>query len=111
MARTIRFHLDEQGASALARGLRHHGIDVTTTPEVGLLSATDAEQLAFAAASGRVMITHDEDFLALSAAGVAHAGITYCHHGKYSLGELIRILVLVWEVYEPEELRGRVEYL
>jgi hypothetical protein len=107
----IRFRLDEHGASALARGLRRSGIDVTTTPEVGLLRATDEEQLAFAGAHGRVLITHDTDFLVLNAAGVPHAGIAYCHPGKYTLGDLLRALVLVWEVYESEELHGRVEYL
>lgn len=41
MARTIRFHLDENVHRAIAEGLRRRGIDVTTTPEVGLLNATD----------------------------------------------------------------------
>jgi hypothetical protein len=42
---------------------------------------------------------------------VGHAGVVYCRGDKYSLGDLVRALLLVWEVYEPEELRGRVEYL
>src|SRR3954466_3270903 len=48
MARTIRFHLDEHCPAALATGLRRRGMDVTTTPEAGLLQATDLEQLAYA---------------------------------------------------------------
>jgi hypothetical protein len=52
MPRTIRFHLDENCAGAIATGLRRHGIDVTSTPEVGLLGAPDPEEskplLAFA---------------------------------------------------------------
>jgi hypothetical protein len=46
MARTIRFHLDENCDRAVAEGLRRRGVDVTVTPEVGLLSATDEAQLA-----------------------------------------------------------------
>jgi hypothetical protein len=111
MFRPVLVVVSEQGASALARVLRRYGIDVTTTPEAGLLRTTDEEQLTFAAADGRVLVTHDEDFLALSAAGVPHAGIAYFHQGKYALGDLVWALVLVWEVYEPEDLRGRVEYL
>ena len=41
MPRTIRFHLDENCSHAIAAGLRRRGIDVTTTPEVGLLGAID----------------------------------------------------------------------
>jgi hypothetical protein len=41
MARTIRFHLDENCHPAIAGGLRRRGVDVTTTPEVGLLHASD----------------------------------------------------------------------
>jgi hypothetical protein len=48
MPRTIRFHLDENCARAIAIGLRRHGIDVTTTPDAGLLGAIDEEQAAYA---------------------------------------------------------------
>jgi predicted nuclease of predicted toxin-antitoxin system len=76
MARTIRFHLDENGHRAIADGLRRRGVDVTTTPEVGLLSASDDEQLAHAWPNGRVILTQDRDFLRLHAAGAPHPGIT-----------------------------------
>ena len=39
MARTIRFHLDEHCPTALAEGLRRHGIDTTMSAEVGLFGA------------------------------------------------------------------------
>jgi hypothetical protein len=41
MARTIRFHLDENAHRAIADGLRRRGVDITTTPEAGLLNASD----------------------------------------------------------------------
>jgi hypothetical protein len=46
MPRTIRFHLDENCDRAIAEGLRRRGIDVTTTPDVGLMSASDEQQVA-----------------------------------------------------------------
>jgi predicted nuclease of predicted toxin-antitoxin system len=98
MAQTIRFHLDEHCPTALAEGLRRRGIDVTTTPEAGLLQATDEEQLAFARREGRVVFTQDEDFLKLHATGSPHAGITYCHQESRSLGDIIRSLTLLWDV-------------
>src|SRR5438552_4830896 len=64
MPQTIRFHLDEHCPTALAAGLRRRGVDVTTTPEAGLLHASDEEHLAFAQREVRVLFTQDEDFLA-----------------------------------------------
>jgi hypothetical protein len=111
MPRTIRFHLDENGSRAIAGGLRRRGIEVTTTPEAGLMGASDEQQAAYGLAEGRVLFTQDQDFLRLDAEGVSHAGIAYCVKESKSIGELIQGLVLIWEVYEPEEMAGRVEYL
>jgi predicted nuclease of predicted toxin-antitoxin system len=107
----MRFHLDEHVANAVARGLRRHGIDVTTTVEAGLRSAEDSDHLAFAFAQSRVIVTHDDDFLRIVASGNAHAGIVYCNSEKYSVGELLRLLILMHEIYAEDELFGRVEYL
>jgi predicted nuclease of predicted toxin-antitoxin system len=111
MPRTIRFHLDENCSKAIADGLRRRGVDVSTTPEVGLMGATDEQQLAYGLASARVLFTQDQDFLRLDAAGVPHAGIAYCIKDSRSIGEIIQSLVLIWEVYEPGEVVGLVEYL
>jgi hypothetical protein len=54
MSRTIRFHLDENCPSAIADGLRRRGIDVTTTPEARLISATDEQQACYALENRRV---------------------------------------------------------
>jgi Domain of unknown function (DUF5615) len=110
MARTIRFHLDENCAKAIATALRRHGIDVTTTPEVGLLGAIDEEQAAHALSIGRVIFTQDRDFLRINASGSAHAGIAYCEKDARSVGEIIEALVLIWDIYGPEEMANRVEY-
>ena len=104
-----RFHLDESVDPALARALRRHGIDVTTTVEVGLRTAADAEQLAFAHATGRVLITHDTDFLRSAKQETAHPGIVFIRHGKLSIGAMAEELILLWEIFRAEELRGRVE--
>jgi hypothetical protein len=111
MPETIRFHLDENVSQAIAEGLRRRGIDVTTTPEVGLMAATDEAQVEFAQQQGRVIFTQDADFLRLHQAGVFHSGITYCVQGSRSVGEIIRGLVLIWELLEPEEMMGKVEFL
>jgi len=111
MPRTIRFHLDEDVAPAIADGLRLRGVDVTTSQAVGLLGALDPMQLAFTHAAGRVLFTHDDDHLMLNAHGVEHSGIAYCHRLKRSIGEIIDGLVLIWELCEPEEMMNRVEFI
>jgi Domain of unknown function (DUF5615) len=58
MPRRICFHLDENCAHAIAAGLRRRGIDVTTTPEMGLLGANDEDQLAFCLAENRVILSY-----------------------------------------------------
>src|SRR3990170_5031038 len=103
MGDRIRFHLDEHIPSDVAYGPRQRGIEVTTTAEtVALLGAPDADHLAFAAREGRVLVTHDADFLRLHRGGRAHAGIVFCHAQRHSIGALVRELVMVWELQTPE---------
>ncbi len=111
MARTIRFHLDEHVSNAVAEGLRRRGIDVTTTADAGLLGADDFQHLAFALAQDRVIFTNDHHFLRLHDQGHHHLGIAYCHQQSRSVGEIIRVLELIWEVLEPHEMRDRVEFV
>jgi hypothetical protein len=111
MTERIRFHLDENVSNAISMGLRRREIDVTTTSEVGLISASDEEQLAFALAQNRVLVTHDDDFVVLHRRGKAHAGIAYCSPGKRSIGQQIKTLVLIWEVITPDEMKGHIEFM
>lgn len=111
MARTIRFHLDENCDPRIAAGLRLHGVDVTTTPEAGLGQASDEVQLAFVVAQARVMITQDTDFLRMAASGWEHPGIAYYPAQSRSIGQVIRQVRLIWQVYEPEEMTNRVEFI
>ena len=98
MPLVLKFHLDEHVSPAIAAGLRRRGIDVTTTREVGLQGADDTDHIAFALPAGRVIVTHDEDYLMLHAQGVRHAGIAYCHQHARSLGQVLSALVLLWQV-------------
>ena len=106
----IRFHLDKNVDPDVAHALRKHGIDVTTTLELGMRGQSDEEQLAFAQREGRVLITCDTDFLAIAKGNLPHAGIAFAHH-KRSLGDVIRAITLIYEVLDPAEMNGQVEYL
>ncbi|MBL8798781.1 MAG: DUF5615 family PIN-like protein [Planctomycetia bacterium] len=111
MPRTIRFHLDEHVAHAVAAGLRRLGVDVSTTADAGLLGAADSEHIQFGLVQQRVIFTEDADFLILANAGAAHAGLVYCQQNSRSIGHIIRSLELIWDIYEPDEMRNRIEFI
>ena len=75
------------------------------------MGANDAAQLAFAASHGRVLVTHDADFLRLHAEGTIHAGIAYCLVGALTAGELLRRLVLIYDLLSVEEMKNQIEFL
>lgn len=102
--------MDEHVHPAIAAGLRRLGVDVLTAQEGGLLSADDSTHLELAARNGRVIFTQDADFLRLHHAGVPHHGIAYAPQGT-PIGRIIRGLMLIHEVLNPEDMTGRVEFL
>ena len=108
MPQTIKFHLDENVNPAIARVLRGRGIDVTTTPEVGLVGANDVEQIQFVKTEGRVVFTHDVDFLRVK---IDHAGILYCGQGRRAIGKIIQWLILIWQILDSGDMENMVEFI
>lgn len=111
MSEKIRFHLDEHIDSNIARGLHRYGIDVTTTVDAGLRTKSDELHFAFIRFEQRVIVTHDDDFLIMASDTTDYPGIVYCPPNSRSIGEIIRSLILIYEVYRPEEMIGRIEYI
>lgn len=107
----LKFHLDENVDSAIADGLRRRGLDVTMPVDAKLIGATDEEHLEFARGEQRVLLTHDDDFLAIAAAGVHHAGILYCRPQSRSIGQIIAAMLLISDCLSPEEMAEHVEFL
>ena len=110
MGDPIRFQTDEHIQKGVIRALRARGVDVLTTTDAGLLGATDEKQLEYAHRERRVMITQDQDFLRLAAAGFAHSGIAYARVGN-SIGEIQYWLLILGDVMTPEEMENHIEYL
>lgn len=115
MADAIRFFFDQH--MPIAGALRRHGADVLTAHEAGRCGLTDEEQLRFATAEGRAVVTHDADYLTLAADflqhGEAFAGVVFCHPDEYGhdVKSLIRDLLILYGVMTADEMQNHVEYL
>jgi hypothetical protein len=109
MAR-IRFLTDEHVPKAVAKGLRERGVDASTAAEARTLGTGDSRLLEHLKAEGRVVVTHDADYLRLHAAGVPHAGIVYAPPDK-SIGDIVRGVLLIAEVLDSDEMMNHVEFL
>lgn len=81
-----------------------------TTKEARMLGASDEEQIEFAKKEGRVIFTQDVDFLKLHANGAKHSGIVYAHQ-RTPIGDIIRGLMLVYQVLTPDDMQSHVEFL
>jgi hypothetical protein len=103
--------MDQHFPWPASQGLRRHGVDVVTTQEANHCGLSDPDQLAFATAQDRVLVSFDPDFLMLHQAGSQHAGIAWCEERKYSIGQLIQALLLVHGVLDRESMRNHVEHL
>lgn len=110
-AARIRFYLDENVPIAVADQLQRRGIDAVTVRDLGLLGQSDADHLALAHHAGRVLCTHDADYLDLAQAGEPHSGIIFGQQHKHGVGNWVGFLELVYNVYSAEVMVGRLEYL
>ena len=63
----MKLYLDEDISPKVSVILRKKGMDAISAHEAGLLEASDEEQLSFAAAKGRAMVTRNrDDFITLT---------------------------------------------
>ncbi len=108
---TARLLLDEDVDPAVAEALRQGGYDALHVVEAARQGLSDDAQLAFAAAEGLVLLTHNRnDFLELAAIwwdqGRHHAGIIHAQHAP--VGKLLRLLVTLLDRMTAEEFRNVV---
>jgi Domain of unknown function (DUF5615) len=107
----ICFFMDQNFPVPASDGLRRHGVDVLTAQQANRCGFLDPEQLAFATSENRVLVTFDPDFLALHQSGIAHAVIAWCPERKYTIGQLIRVLLLLHGVLNRADMTSHVEFL
>jgi predicted nuclease of predicted toxin-antitoxin system len=89
--------------------LRGRGADVLTTLAAGLAESDDEFVLAFAHASGRVVVTADRDFLDLDRGGFEHSGIVLLKDARL-ISHNVEGLSLIFEAMSAEEFVSHVEF-
>lgn len=107
----IRFYLDENVPVAIAVQLKRRGIEALTVRDLDLLGDTDEHHLQRATAMACVLCTHDADYIDLATSGYEHAGIVFGQQHRHGIGDWVKFLELVYEVYTQEEMAGRIEYV
>jgi predicted nuclease of predicted toxin-antitoxin system len=112
----LRLASDEDLDARVVRGLleRRPDYDIVDVREAGLGAAPDPEVLEWAAAEGRVLLTHDRNTMTRHAydrvrAGQAMPGVLLISRDM-PIGQAIDELLLMLECGEPGEWEGLVTY-
>lgn len=107
----LRYFFDEHINGAIAEQLLVRGIDVLTAQDAGRAGKKipDDQQLLFATAQGRVVVTEDRDFVALAYTQTPHAGIILLQR-PLGIGGFIEYLELMAHVTEAAEIQDQLVY-
>jgi predicted nuclease of predicted toxin-antitoxin system len=113
----LRLATDEHIDRALIRGLlaRQPDLDIVRVQQAGLLGADDRDILAWAAAEGRILITHDRNTIPgfvyeRIRAGGAMPGVIIVDD-QLPLGKAIDELLILAVCSNDEEWRDQIVYV
>ncbi|BBO85429.1 hypothetical protein DSCO28_59950 [Desulfosarcina ovata subsp. sediminis] len=109
----MKLYLDEDISPKVSEILRKNGIDAVSAHEKGMLGASDEEQLTFAAAKERAMVTRNrDDFITLTVQAFEalrpHKGLIIVPHtiSESDFGKLAALLT----TYAKNHPRGLESY-
>ena len=113
----IRLYLDEDFHPNLAAALRQHGHDCQSAVEAATLGRSDEEQLTYAAAQGRCLLSFNiADFATLAVTwertGRTHAGIVVAQQvSRHHLGQLLQRILHLLNTVTADEMANTFRYL
>ena len=88
-----------------------HGIDAVSARNLGKLGDDDQNHLQQANEMGRVLCTHDQDFLRMATHGIDHSGVVFAQQQQASIGGWVRALRALHARMQAEDARGQVIFL
>ncbi|MBI3762983.1 MAG: DUF5615 family PIN-like protein [Chloroflexi bacterium] len=99
----------------MAAGLKRRDVNAWSALDAKNLGLTDEKQLEYAVGEQAVIFTHDADFLQLAHEWAEHKrehfGVVYVHQEKLGLGECIRRLKEIADVFDPDDFKNHIEFL
>lgn len=109
----LTFYFDTHIAKAVATQLRVKGVGVVRCEEVGMAEASDEDHLQYATEHGLVMVSQDDDFLALDSQWHTkekqHAGIMKVPSEIQGTGQISHLVTTLLFYAEAEEA-GAIDY-
>ena len=109
----LTFYFDTHIAKAVALQLRAKGVNVVRCEEVDMADASDEAHLQYATDNGYVMVSQDDDFLALDAQWQSderqHAGIMKIPSEMQGRGQISHLVITLLFYVEAEDA-GAIDY-
>jgi predicted nuclease of predicted toxin-antitoxin system len=110
----LKLYADECVDSRVVAGLRRRGADVITAGERSLLGASDERQMEEAITLARVLVTADQDFLAVAAEmarrGQPFPGVLFIKE-RTPVGDAVRSIADAADLFDPSDMAGGVEWI
>jgi hypothetical protein len=107
--------MDHHVHIAVTEGLQRRGVDVVTAYEDGAAQMNDAELFTRATELERVLFSQDRDMLVLAEEwlqeGSGFAGWVYAHQLSVTIGQAVRDLALIAQVFDPEDMRNHIQFI
>jgi hypothetical protein len=107
----IKFYLDENIDKSVTEQLLLWGVDAVSVHSLDLRGETDVNHLQRAFEMGRVLCTHDQDFIRLATETTSHAGIAFAQHYQASIGGWVRALRSLHAQSTAEQLQGNLIFV
>jgi predicted nuclease of predicted toxin-antitoxin system len=110
----VKILIDEDVWTGLAEALRQAGYDAVSVSELGRRGLSDEEQLIFAAAEERAIITHNiQDFAPLAELyferNLPYAGIIVAR--QFEKGELLRRVLHLFNALTADDLSNTLRFV
>ncbi|MEI8134777.1 MAG: DUF5615 family PIN-like protein [bacterium] len=116
----LRFFLDgnagltkshRKARKEIAKVLAEFGINVTSLPSQRTFDSSEMTQWEYCKKEGRVMITHNSNYLRIAEKDLNHPGLIHCKIEMHFAGEIVLGISELYNELSPGEMRGKILYM